>query len=95
MTFRVGQKVVCVIQPVGYFLTEVPQKGRLYTIRRFGMSDDLVVNEIVNREMLTEDTVTGEVGIYEPTFEWWHFEAIEETDISIFTEMLTKTGVDA
>lgn len=100
MTFRVGQKVVCV--DVSSFLTGKPDKeidlvkGRVYTVREIGLtswmdgsSECIRVEEIKVRRKDGSDT---------PFFARRFRPVVErKTDISIFTAMLntSKRGVDA
>ena len=86
--FYVGQKVVCIADrkgPVNDLGLPSFVKGRVYTITSFYEESPhglfLCVAELDQR-------VGGQVHGFRPIVE-------RKTDISIFTEMLTKTGVDA
>jgi hypothetical protein len=101
MTFRAGQKVVCVRtwhNSRGYGDEVGPVEGEVYTIR--GVGDlhpcypggcDVWLVEIKNPVRYYP------AGNYEPSFCHSRFRPIVErkTDISIFTKMLTPEGVDA
>lgn len=88
MTFRIGQKVVCVANVKGK-LNDLGLpgfvKGRVYTITSFYEEPPhglfLCVAELDQR-------VGGQVCGFRPIAEG-------KTDISIFKEMLTPQGVDA
>lgn len=95
MTFRVGQKVVCINAPV-YSLhpsryKELPKQGVVYTVRGYRSSKSILLFEIVSG---FGDDGRGEAGFYASRFR----PVIErKTDITVFTEILRKTniGVDA
>lgn len=79
MTFRVGQKVVCVdAMPCTTTLVE----NAIYTVDRIYPLGIVVV----------EIPAPGNNGFF---FRRFRPVVERKTDISIFTEMLTKTGVDA
>ena len=88
MTFRVGQKVVCVdAEPRAIWYRDVPKKGAIYTV-----AGTVVTPAIAERNeyglLLKEITNCLHYhGAYDPK----RFRPIVErkTDISIFTEMLT------
>jgi hypothetical protein len=90
MTFRVGQKVVCIAHPVrrvndlglkGF------EKGKIYTIAGFKTVEPYGLFISV---MELDRRATGHVDGFRPLVE-------RKTDISIFTEMLnpSKRSVDA
>ena len=88
MTFRVGQKVVCIKDATGIVNNlGLPGfvKGRVYTISAFYEEDPyglfLLAVELDQR-------VGGQVCGFRPVVE-------RKTDISIFTKMLNPQGVDA
>lgn len=85
MTFRVGQKVVCVddSRPVVGWAKQWLRKGNIYEIRSIEPDGDIHLIEIA-RESGTP-------------FYHSRFRPIVErkTDISIFTAMLKPQGVDA
>jgi len=97
MTFRVGQKVVCVNSEKfrnmdlnlsgGLF----PKKGMIYTVRGFSIGGHVLLDEIVELPHLWLEGY-GEGG-------WlvWRFRPVVErkTDISIFTAMLKPSKVEA
>jgi len=103
--FHVGQKVVCVGTDgtlrvdwealVAYYKIARPSRGSIYTIRdiRVGrVRQHVRLVEIINPKAKFSDAPDQEP--------WFWAEAFRpivdrKTDISIFTEMLTKTGVDA
>ena len=98
--FRVGQKVVCVVEwsepvvPGSY--SDFPRKGCVYTIRELlhvGSEPSLRLCEIVNPPSFYCNIA------YHIEAGWvlWAFRPVVETDISIFTKMLTpkKRRADA
>ncbi len=101
MTFRVGQKVVCINVEwrVGHNrkLARPVQNG-IYTVRDFfawpgaAHGPHVRLEEIRNEKQLWSDATYDEVA-----FSASRFRPIvgRKTDISIFTEMLTPQGVDA
>lgn len=100
MSFRVGQKVVCICDDVPKFFgdEQVPNKGAVYTVRAVfdGITDRLGVYlyEINNAHMIERwggDTEPGfSAHIFRPVVE-------RKTDISIFQRMLipSKQGIEA
>ena len=91
MTFRIGQKVVCVAP---YWTVNadpnVPQEGQVYTVR--GKVDGgrfLYLREIRNPPRI------GFEGCFEPCWSAKGFRPVvtRKTDISIFTDMLTPAPV--
>ncbi|WNV09994.1 hypothetical protein [Tardiphaga sp. 709] len=92
MTFRVGQKVVCVAQCRAKLPCEVmPRMGQIYTIRSICDYDDgipgLLFAEIRNPELHYAD------GFGECDFNALKFRPVveRETDISVFHEILRTT----
>lgn len=99
MTFRVGQKVVCVEDDFAErnklcrIPTHYPKTGQVYTIRSFVSARGRVfvrLIEIINQP----EKLLGNV---EPAFWVERFRPVVETktDISIFTSMLKPSRVDA
>ena len=98
MTFHIGQKVVCVNGEFNKSWADLPvslpQQREVYTIRALGCfnfngspaTPVMWLFEIQNNEELWEDGSAGEVG-----FDVHRFRPVKETDISIFTAMLTPT----
>lgn len=94
MTFRVGQKVVCISEgcEFGYNDEIVPQKGQIYTVREvlpaIHYPGELVIRlvEIVNRPRQYRDSFT------ECSFRAVRFRSIVEkkTDISFAHEILRE-----
>lgn len=90
MTFRVGQKVVCVNdKPMfGWLWTnDKPEIGTVYTVARviagrYGSYQSLLLVEICN------DDLGYRAERFRPVVE-------RKTDISIFTKMLTGTKIGA
>lgn len=85
MTFRVGQKVVCVNDGLVFLLgTPDLKRGQIYTVRKVYMNTgDLMLR--------LENVSSGWVATrFRPIVE-------RNTDITVFTEILRKTniGVDA
>jgi hypothetical protein len=93
MTFRVGQKVVCVndngrsLRPSWEIL---PVRGETYTIR-------CIEGRAVRLAEIINDPFPYSEGLGELKFLASRFRPIVErkTDISIFTKMLTPQGIDA
>lgn len=98
MTFRVGQKVVCIAGDLATdwtvytFKLSAPEKDGIYTIR--GMLEwngecGLWLEELRNPLMSLTDGTFGEVGFWAS-----HFRPLVErkTDISIFQELLAPTS---
>lgn len=88
MTFRIGQKVVCIMPewPGSQDVPNRPAFKEVYTIRAFVPDGGLLLCEIHNPPM---DHIEG---YCEPA--WWpgRFRPVVErkTDISVFTEILRK-----
>ena len=99
MTFRVGQKVVCIHQPKSAIAKQwmelganYPSKNSIYTIR------DIVSFPDGSSGFLLQELWNDHLGYKpEPAFDACHFRPIVErkTDISVFTKMLTDTKVPA
>jgi hypothetical protein len=99
MTFRIGQKVVCVDASDGVvgasMFSDRLVKGNIYTIRGFNSPDylndtlGLLLEEIIGEISTSWDEEYG--------FRQNRFRPIVErkTDISVFTAMLTDKRVDA
>lgn len=94
MTFRVGQKVVCVDDSAGEFSY------------LFSDPDRLVLNKIYEIERIYDDqlgySLVALIGVSlncYPKNGWrssrFHPLVERKTDISVFTKMLTPTGVEA
>lgn len=86
MTFRVGQKVVCVNDAArpGYSKRgPYPVKGRVYTIR------DFVINRNGENAVRLIEVNRGELDGF--GFWTWRFRPVKTTDISIFEAMLRPT----
>lgn len=104
MTFRVGQRVVCVDDTIarGYGDENYPKRGDIYTIRAIMpfLSECgeamFLLHEVTNsvRDYRTDDYSLVRT---EKPFGARRFRPLIErkTDISIFTAMLTPQGVDA
>lgn len=98
MTFRVGQKVVCVdASGLPSFMAKLIE-GKIYTVRGFvlGICRDWSIGDGVTlMEMKNPPTPCGQENGFDPS----RFRPIVDrtTDISIFTAMLTpnKTRVRA
>lgn len=92
MTFRVGQKVVCVdddfYDPGLCEPLHLPCKGSVYTLRDPFSADGWTWWRLVE---ITNSPVNVKYGMIEPCFSPRHFRPVTETktDISIFTKMLT------
>lgn len=89
MTFRVGQKVVCVAVPGGGYGDELlPVKGDIYTIRAlrvFSQGEGVALCEIKN-----DARNYGPDGVHEAYFYVGCFRPLvtRKNDISIFTRIL-------
>ncbi|WP_291869712.1 hypothetical protein [Bradyrhizobium sp.] len=98
MAFRVGQKVVCIVDGWPPIPSVVwPSKGGIYTVREMlgvGEEPSLRLYEIQNPIVEYSNVSPREVA-----FVIWAFRPLvdSKTDISIFTAMLTdsKIGADA
>jgi hypothetical protein len=96
MTFRIGQKVVCIDNGPNpklknnFWIGDIPIVGNIYTISGFGFA------EATNEELLVlvEIKNCSRHGI---GYSAWRFRPVVErkTDISIFTAMLKPSKVDA
>lgn len=97
MTFRIGQRVVCIngvfIDKRWYHCETQPREGEIYTIRGFPPQNYMTppdteplyyLEEIVNTPVLWES------GVFELAWPHRRFRPLVErkTDISIFTKML-------
>ena len=85
MTFRIGQKVVCVddTRPILGWAKQWLRKGTVYKIRSIEPDGDIHLVEVVR---------TSGTPFYRSRFRT----VVErKTDISIFTKMLKPQGVDA
>lgn len=96
MTFRVGQKVVCIIhwpEHLRRYDAIYAEKGEIYTIRGFCPGTDgvtrLYLQEIHNRPMRSLS-----LGLMEFGFKASAFRPVVErkTDISIFKKILAPAG---
>lgn len=93
MTFRVGQKVVCIRESAWpSWCANTPVKGDIYTVRAvfsFSRGPCVYLYEIANDAICTNDD-TGQRA--EPGFPARDFRRVVErkTDISVFTEILRK-----
>lgn len=93
--FHIGQVVVCIRQFKGDGPDRdisYPQKGCAYTVRDIivlGDAAGIRLEEIINAPRQNLE------GYFEPAFVTRNFRPAVKTDISIFTEMLNKTRVDA
>lgn len=109
MTFRVGQKVVCVDddkrmswRPKGWFerlrgfrkIGHNLNKGDVYTVLAIGDVLDNITKQRVQTLFVDQAWNFGHRDLGFPSFQ---FRPIVErkTDIAIFTKMLTPQGVDA
>lgn len=97
MTFRVGQKVVCVVDPsaslkMRYPEAVFPSLKAVYTIRSMFPYNGKVLLRFC--ELNNSRSVWNGI---ERGFNSKYFRPIVErkTDISVFTKMLTPKGVDA
>jgi hypothetical protein len=100
MTFRVGQKVVCVRDDCAREDGVIELvKGQIYTIRWCGLDGDGRTSWSCVRldEIFRDASVLGYRNNIDCPFAANRFRPIVErkTDISIFTRMLTPEGVDA
>lgn len=101
MTFRVGQKVVCVNADRWPLWAKnscvLPVHGRVYTVRdiwSFSKGPVIYLDEIKNPACCVNDDSGA---LIEPGFPALRFRPVVErkTDISIFTSMLNPSKVDA
>ena len=93
MTFRVGQKVVCIKGGTTLVNGFVPITGSVYTIRGFFLGPVAGEPRVLLAEYIHPEKFEGvEIGWnalrFRPVVE-------RKTSISVFEAMLTKTGVDA
>lgn len=100
MTFRVGQKVVCVdgSDHASYECegTIMPIEKQIYTIRETIIGPRCGTQHVRLVEILNTSRLTVEDGYGEPWFRCSRFRAIVErkTDISVFTSMLNTNKVN-
>lgn len=103
MTFRVGQRVVCISDGTTAMRkfpgSQYPLKNNVYTIATINdwpSGTLLTFCEMDNRNFIGK-TVNGVFCTIEPGFGARHFRPLTErkTDISVFTKMLTPQGVEA
>jgi hypothetical protein len=103
MTFRVGQKVVCVsdhacddprLLPGGEYVPNWPSVGAVYTVR--GLRDGPVRPHLLLEEVINPERFFAE-GVYEMGWNPTRFRPVVErkTDISIFTDILRKASKPA
>lgn len=89
MAFEVGQMIVCVdaknIDPYG--VEVFIQEGRIYTVREICVCDYDAVMRL--EEVVNPRAVFGD-GLKECSWLSRRFRPVRHTDISIFTEALTK-----
>jgi hypothetical protein len=92
MTFRVGQKVVCISEDK----TRILRRGRIYTIASIRWIGADETND-PGLGVTVEETPTKEDDEWFAEFRAERFRPIVErkTDISIFTKMLTGERIDA
>jgi hypothetical protein len=100
MTFRVGQKVVCIDEPHASQMAKWPgsnwpEKGAVYTIRAINVWPD---EKLLRFEELDNRHFEGVLSQIEPGFSAKHFRPVVENkaDISIFKRILNSVnqGVD-
>lgn len=90
MTFHIGQKVVCVDNVGNHYLC----MDEVYVVAGFGLTP--LGNNGIFIEGAAQRSHNDEAGRPSPFYMRRFRPAVEcKTDISIFTEMLTKTGVNA
>ena len=92
MTFRVGQKVVCIddySSLSGRYCLNMPKLHGVYTVRNFEGRGDIPALRLF--ELINEPRTHRNVpGLIEPAFDILSFRPVVDrpTDISIFTKML-------
>jgi hypothetical protein len=103
MTFRVGQKVVCVdgifIDPRWYRSLERPVEKRVYTVRGYASVEYLNATRepnvrcLIYLEEIVNPPVMWDFGVDEIAWPALRFRPVVErkTDISIFTAMLNPS----
>lgn len=96
MTFRVGQKVVCIRSDFKWKRTvppNLPIKGRVYTVRDILPTDEWGPPALRLIELINPIATFA----YEPCFSFTRFRPIvsRKTSIEIFTRMLKPSQVDA
>lgn len=101
MTFRVGQRVICISEwdNESYLWCAVPRLNEVYTVRDLD-DDGIRLVEIVNPVQLVQCTSTSLLSKSEPSFWCCNFRPVVEqkTDISCLTSLLvpgTKIREDA
>jgi len=100
MTFRVGQKVVCVDATfIGRTPPNLPRLNGIYTLRDSFSADGWTWWRLVEIVNPPSAVYGGRYGIMEPAFAPSRFRPVvsRQTSIEIFTAMLnpSKQGVDA
>ena len=92
--FKVGQRVIChngIWQEPKYPDTILPEHGKVYTIREivaYSEGVGLRLDEIVNRVEALSTGPLGSIVMAELSFLHTAFRALDEIDISVFTNML-------
>lgn len=92
MSFRVGQKVVCIAPFDSTWAGwATPQQSKTYTVRAVSMGSVAQVRDYGPWFSVLLDEIKNPERDGEPTFGHQHFRPLIErkTDISIFTELLT------
>jgi len=93
MPLRIGQRVVCIADNFGpeWTCDALPAKGQAYTVRaqglwpyNLGLMPAILLEEIHNHERAWESGITSECWFWAA-----RFRPVAETDISIFTKMLS------
>lgn len=99
MTFRVGQKVVCIDEPRAsqkamWPNSNWPSKANVYTIRAINVWPD---NTLLRLEEVDNRHLEGVLSSIEPGFPAKHFRPVVErkTDITVFTEILREASEPA
>jgi hypothetical protein len=102
MTFRVGQKVVCIDADFPHSMyseyVQFPKKNGVYEIRGIlPFVDPADGRQFIYLAGITNRKLAYLQGAFESAFPSNRFRPIVErkTDISVFTKMLTPEGVDA
>jgi hypothetical protein len=103
MGFSIGQRVVCIAPHPEWEAAgtpNIPQVGKIYTIRAIGETEGILLEEIVNDPPPDHsiEIITGE--IVPPTEDqfWAHrFRPLAEskTDISVFRKILDEQNAKA
>jgi hypothetical protein len=101
MTFRVGQKVVCVRVKMPSWTLRYgvvgPSEGGVYTIRSvtgFSLGPIVLLNELRNPECCMNDDIGIKTEPYFPAA-WFRPIVERKTSIEIFKRMLLPQGVEA